>query len=136
MKKVLLVTVLFLFVVKIYSQDSVIEIEKYRTGIWNEYSNKWNYDDFTYSYGLKVTIHGNLIFMNDKAQSYYTLISDTRKKNIGYTDSNTEYESNSWNAKDNKGLNCLVSLIFYKDDGQVKLSIMYDNLIINYIKKP
>jgi hypothetical protein len=45
------------------------------------------------------------------------------------------YESNSWYAKDKDGTKCLITLTYFKEDGTIKLSIMYDDFVINYIKK-
>jgi hypothetical protein len=132
MKRLLSITILFLlvFITKTFSQDNVIEVEKYRVGRWSEYYQKWNYSDFTYPDGLEVNLHGGMIYINDKNKSYYVLSSSNPTKK-----EDDIYVSNSWYAKDKDGIKCLVSLIFYKDDATIKLSIMYDDFVINYIKK-
>jgi DNA-binding beta-propeller fold protein YncE len=132
MKKLLSITILFLlvFITKTFSQDNVIEVEKYRVGRWSETNKKWNYSDFNYPDGLKVTLNGKMLYVNDKNKSYYILSDSNPEK----TDEDI-YESSSWYAKDKNNTKCLVTLTFYKEDGTIILSIMYSDFIINYIKK-
>jgi hypothetical protein len=116
MKKILLMLVLFVtsFIVKAQTTYYAEYIGK---TLWNKYSKKWDYQMPKETF-QKITIYGDVILVEDKAKSRYT-VHNVIDKSEGY------YYYTIWNAVDESGRECVVKLSKRSDEKYSELCVFY-----------
>ena len=135
MKKLLFV-VLSLFVINVISAQVVgQEIKYYRTGKWNSYTETWDYTRLVPGNGLLLSANAGIVSLDDKNGSIYRAYATVELDKQGITKDGTHYKSSVFKALDKDGVKCNILIISYIEDQELKVSIMYDNEVINYFVK-
>lgn len=134
MRKLLFV-VLSLFVISAISAQNKEEVKYYRTGKWNSVKQTWEYNKMMPGNGLIISMNSGVVSLDDNNGSIYRVFQTVETDKTGVANDGSHYKSSVFRALDKNGIKCLISLISYKDDPEFKVSIMYDNDVINYYIK-
>lgn len=125
MKKLFLVISIVLLSLFTFSQSSTYYATFVKKGIWSDYQQKFVWNDGN-KINLKIVFLENFIRIYDNAESYYLLKGEEKKSKT------IDYESNTWDANDEKNRRVKVSIIHYFDDDAVVLLVMYDDMAFAY----
>lgn len=128
MKKLFLVISIVLLSLFTFSQSSTYYATFVKKGIWSDYQQKFVWNDGN-KINLKIVFLENFIRIYDNAESYYVLKGEEKKSKT------IDYESNTWDANDEKNRRVKVSIIHYFDDDAVVLLVMYDDMAFAYTIK-
>jgi hypothetical protein len=135
MKKLIVVLVSLFVISTTISAQNTNEIKYYRTGKWNYVTETWDYSNLVPGNGLLLTVNSATISLDDNRGSIYTTYQTIETDKKGIANTGSHYTSSSFRALDKDGVRCMVILVSYKEDHELKVSIMYDSDIINYFVK-
>ncbi len=117
MKKLLLVLCLLISIITT-AQES-IESYALQVGHWNEYLEKFVYDEVK-TCNVKFLLQGDVIIANDIAKSIYYTYETIHNDELAAT----------WKALDEQRRNVIVSLYFGKDSSV--FTVIYDDVCYKY----
>jgi hypothetical protein len=122
MKNLILKSALLFVLVTISSftfSQSVTNAYMVQTGSWSSYSSDWIWGDWK-SVDIDFMFRGNVVLVNDAANSSYTTIGDP-----------IEVDNNfSWNAIDEKGRKCMFTMAFGTNPQMI--IVMYGDTCYRY----
>lgn len=124
MKKLLLITML-LFSTIAFSQTTY-SITSITTGVMNTYTGVFKWSEYRDGDNMQVIMKKNIIFIDDRAGSVYTLLEKTLEK--VYNDGTKQI---GWESTDEQQKRCFVKFVKYPG-GTVMLYVLYSNIAVGY----
>ena len=99
-------------------------------GAWNEYTEKWDFESYK-KVSLTITIYSNVIYINDVAQTSFSVESyEGEKKDV--TDGGEPYTANAWTCSDQKNRRCTFSMVRYHTSKSTLITVRYNNYSFRY----
>ncbi len=125
--KHLLTIVFVLFSFASFSQNDPIYYNCYKSirGVWNKYSDKWDYDEPKVS-SITFKVYKNIVTANDEAQSRYEMIGQGEKSET------KDYSQINWDAFDEKKRKVNFSIVGYYESRETVFMVFYDGLVYVY----
>lgn len=93
-------------------------------GIYNKKTKQFDWNENTEDVSLKITVHGKLILVDDKAKSFYNLTGSPIE------DDEDGVKSAAWTATDEKKIKCTIVITITK--GYVMLFVFYADFSLAY----
>lgn len=125
MKRTFLLLFFLRTVFPLHAQQ-IMKTETRRFGTWNIKSKEWIYTD-SKPYNVRFTFHGKTILVDDESKSVYTL------KDVKEEVDNEKSYRRQWEATDESGKFCYVTLAWRKGDGEIIYTISYPSgFVIQY----
>lgn len=103
--------------------------------LWNKSTKKWDWENVKEAY-IPIEFNKNSIKLQNKRNSVYTISEDLGEK-ISYTEEGVKVTSHSWDAYDENGKKCKVTMSIFNSDeyDPLILSVMYDDVMVRFYCK-
>jgi len=130
MKKLLLITALFFLSLISYAQIYV-KATHLQPGIYNEKTKKWDWGVTQPVDNIDITLKGNNVYIDNKAQTHITSYEDMGSK-TSYDEDGDKYTLHTWKAVDEKQRKCLFLMTTYAELKLEIYSIIYSDMGFRY----
>ncbi|GEM_PF-1596151 len=92
---------------------------------WSEYKQTWIWNKAREQV-IRITIHNNIILVDDRASSTYRLERMSLNKEDNYT------SQKGWDAIDENNLKCFIKVLINRRNDSIQLYVMYDDYAFVY----
>jgi hypothetical protein len=130
MKKLLLIIAVFFISLTPYAQQYV-RATHLQPGIYNEKTKKWDWGVTQPVDNIDITLKGNNVYIDNKAQTHITSYEDMGSK-TSYDEDGDKYTLHTWKAVDEKQRKCLFLMTTYIDLKLEIYSIIYSDMGFRY----
>lgn len=124
MKKTFFLLILSLFSLFSFSQ-TIVRTSKNQSGTYDEYFKKWRFSEFIHS-DISIRLEPGRFVFDDENRSVYTVKINNGEK----IEESVRYSA--WTCSDEKGRECIVQLISYKEAEMNVLSVVYQRICYVY----
>jgi hypothetical protein len=128
MKKIIL-AVLFSAITIIGFTQTPSYAYKLETGVWNTYTEKWNWNDAV-DIDLTFTLAKTYVKINDQAHTYLSIIEQD-----GAETDNDRIKSVAWTCNDEKNRRCTFMITLFKETNTITYVVMYNDKCFRYYIK-
>ena len=130
MKKLLLIIAVFFISLTPYAQQYV-RATHLQPGIYNDATKKWKWGETQPVDNIDITLKGNNVYVDNKAQTHITTYEDMGSK-TAYDEDGDKYTLHTWKAVDEKQRKCLFLMTTYTDLKLEIYSIIYSDMGFRY----
>lgn len=126
MKRLFLSTVIVLFTLTCaFSQQRSVTTYAACKGKYVESTSSWQWSDHQKTV-VKITFDDGLVFVNDKANSVYSLVEQTTNKKT------EEFETYAWRSLDESDKPCILTLYFFNNARTMQMTVQYGTYAYRY----
>ena len=129
MKKLFFLSMLIAASITVTAQ-STYSAYKSQMGRWNTYTKEWEWEA-SVTCNLTFTFYAKKIFVNDKANSEYTVYED-EGETTSYNNDGDKYTQHTWRCYDERNRNVFFSITNYINLGINVCSVMYNDVCYKY----